>query len=126
MWASTRHKPGMLNDERIVNIFYTDHKPLTDYKIKSYEDVDCRFLGENGKNKIPSIALGGDIFQYLVPLVHEDAVVQIFNRDVQTSITWVPQEDRWELLTVVTTGAKLIQAKGVSLITANTPFALNP
>jgi len=125
MWASALLKKSMLNDERVVNIFYTDHKPLTDFRIQMYEGVDCRFLGENGINKIPSTDIGGGISQYLVPLVHEDAIVQIYNRDISTSITWVPQQDRWELLTVITTGANIIQTNGIAFITANTPYAAN-
>ncbi len=52
-------------------------------------------------------------------------MVQIFNRDVQTSITWVPQNDRWELLTVMTSGAQVIQANGIALITVKNPYVNN-
>jgi hypothetical protein len=60
-----------------------------------------------------------------VPIVHKDAIVQSYNRDVSTSITWVPQEDRWELLTTFTSGAEIIQLNGLALMTAQDPFANN-
>lgn len=123
MWAPALLKKSMQNDDRMVNIFYTDTKPLTNNKIQSYLGVDCRFVGENGINRIPSTGVGPAV--YLVPMVHKDAIVQSYNRDVSTSITWVQQEDRWELLTTFTTGAEIIQLKGIVLMTANDPFAAN-
>lgn len=123
MWAPALLKKSMQDDDRIVNIFYNDTKPLTNNKIQSYLDVDCRFVGENGINRIPSTGVGPAV--YLVPIVHKDAIVQSYNRDIQTSITWVQQEDRWELLTTSTTGAEIIQANGIVLLTANDPFAQN-
>lgn len=126
MWAPALLKKSMYNDDRIVNFFYVDHKPLTDNKIQTYLDIDCRFLGENGVNKIPSTPIGGGVSQYLVPLVHKDAIVQSYNRDIMTSITWLPHQDRWELLTIMTSGALVIQLNGIALMTANNPFAANP
>jgi hypothetical protein len=108
---------------RIVNDFYNDVKPLTNNRIQTYLDVDCRFVGENGINRIPSTGAGPAT--YLVPIVHRDAVVQSYNRDLQTSITWVPQEDRWELLTTATMGAEIIQLNGIALMTCQDPFAQN-
>ena len=123
MWAPALLKKSMQDDDRIVNIFYNDNKPLTNNRIQSYLDVDCRFVGENGVNSIPSTGAGPAI--YLVPIVHKDAIVQSYNRDMSTSITWVPQEDRWELLSTLTTGAEIIQLNGIALKTANDPFASN-
>jgi hypothetical protein len=120
MWSSATQKKAMQNDDRIVNFFYNDTKPLTNNRIQTYLDVDCRFVGRVGINRIPSTGVGPETF--LIPLVHRDAIVQSFNRDIQTSITWVPQEDRWELLTVITTGAEIIQTNGIVLLTAENPF----
>ena len=124
MWAPALLKPSMYADDKVVNFFYNDVKPLTDNKIQTYLGVDCRFLGSNGINQIPfTTALG--INTYLVPLIHQDAIVQSFNRDVMTSITWIPNQDRWELLTILTSGAKIIQYNGLCLMTCHTPFSLN-
>jgi hypothetical protein len=123
MWAPALLKKSMQNDDRIVNDFYNDVKPLTNNRIQTYLDVDCRFVGENGINRIPSTGAGPAT--YLVPIVHRDAVVQSYNRDLQTSITWVPQEDRWELLTTATMGAEIIQLNGIALMTCQDPFAQN-
>lgn len=126
MWAPALLKKSMYNDDKIVNFFYNDVKPLTDNRIQTYLDVDCRFLGENGINKIPSADIGGSVFQYLVPMVHRDAIVQSYNRDIMTSITWLPNQDRWELLTILTSGAYIIQLNGIAFLTANNPYAANP
>ncbi len=125
LWLPAITKQSMLADDRVVNLFYNDKRPLVDNVLASYLGVDIRTLGSNGINTIPfTTAMGIDT--YLVPLVHEDAMVQIFNRDVSTSITWVPQNDRWELLTVLTSGAQVIQGNGIALITVENPYASNP
>jgi len=125
MWAPALLKKSMYNDDKIVNFFYVDHKPLTDNRIQTYLDVDCRFLGSNGINQIPFSAIGGGVNQYLVPMVHKDAIVQSYNRDLQTSITWLQNQDRWELLTILTSGAQVIQLNGIAFMTANNPFVAN-
>ena len=126
LWMPALIKKSMLNDQQVTNFFFNAVKPLTDNKIVSYLGTDIRTLGEAGTNKIPSVSIGGGNFQYLVPLVHEDSIVQIYNRDISTSISWVPWQDRWELLTVMTTGASIIQTNGIALITANSNFVNNP
>ena len=124
MYAMAVLKKSMMADEKIVSIFYNDKKPLTNNMIQTYSDVDCRFLGSNGVNTLP-FTTNGDIDQYLIPMVAKDALVQTYNRDLQTSITWVPQEDRYELLSTITTGALVIQTNGIALITANNTFVNN-
>ena len=127
MWAPALTKKSMFDDDKIVNFFYSDVKPLTSNKIQSYLGVDCRFMGENGVNRIPRTGSGTtqSPYIYYVPMVHEDAIVQTFNRDVKTSITWLEHQDRWDLLTIVTTGAGIVQLNGISLMIANVPFAAN-
>jgi Phage capsid protein len=124
LWLAAITKKSMLNDDRVVNLFYNDRRPLVDNQLVSYLGVDIRTLGSNGINTIPFTTVGSTN-TYLIPLVNKEAMVQIFNRDVMTSITWVPQNDRWELLTVMTSGAQVIQANGISLITVNNPFVAN-
>ncbi|MBX4189680.1 hypothetical protein KW791_00060 [Candidatus Parcubacteria bacterium] len=125
LWLPAITKASMLNDDRVVNLFYNDKRPLVDNRLASYLGVDIRTLGSNGINTIP-YTTAMSIDTYLVPLVHQDAMVQIFNRDVSTSITWVPQNDRWELLTVLTSGAQVIQGNGIALIEVENPYAANP
>jgi hypothetical protein len=125
LWLPAITKASMLNDDRVVNLFYNDKRPLVDNRLASYLGVDIRTLGSNGINTIP-FTTAMSIDTYLVPLVHQDSMVQIFNRDVSTSITWVPQNDRWELLTVLTSGANVVQDNGIALIEVENPYAANP
>lgn len=118
-WVPALLKPSLYGDKQVTNFFYNDVKPLTNNKIKVYLDIDFRFLGENGINSIPRVPDDKGVFKYLVPIVHRDAIVQGYNRDISTSITWLPHQDRWELLTSLTTGAKVIQPRGIALITAD-------
>lgn len=124
LWMPALIKQSMLADDRVVNLFYNDRRPLVDNVLVSYLGVDIRTLGSNGINTIP-FTTSMSIDTYLVPLVNKEAMVQIFNRDVQTSITWVPQNDRWELLTVMTSGAEIIQANGIALLTSDNPYVAN-
>jgi Phage capsid protein len=124
-WAPALLKPSLYNDQQVSNFFYNDVKPLTNNKVKVYLDIDFRFLGENGINSIPRVPDKDGLFKYTVPVVHRDAIVQGYNRDITTSITWLPHQDRWELLTSLTTGAKIIQPRGIALITANQKFTKN-
>lgn len=125
LWLPAITKKSMLNDDKVVSLFYNDRRPLVDNRIQSYLGVDIRTLGSNGINTIP-FTTSMSIDTYLVPLVSKDAMVQIFNRDVQTSITWVQQNDRWELLTVLTSGAGVVQENGIALITVDNPYSANP
>ena len=125
IWSPAILKPGLYNDDKVVNFFYNDVKPLTDNRIVAYLGCDMRFLGSNGINMIPfTSSMGTDT--YLVPMVHKDAIVQSFNRDISTSVTWLPHQDRWELLTYLTSGALIIQYNGIVLLTCDNPFAANP
>jgi len=126
VWSPAYLKPSLYDDDKVVNFFYNDVKPLTDNRIQSYLGCDMRFLGQNGINSIPFTASGpGATPQYLVPMVHKDAIVQSYNRDVSTSITWLPNQDRWELVTTMTTGALIIQYNGIVLLTCNQSFVEN-
>lgn len=124
MWAPAILKKSLYGDDKVVNFFYNDTKPLTTNRIQTYLDVDCRFLGSNGINRIPFT--GSPTNTYLVPMVHRDAIVQTFNREMQTSATWLPNQDRWELLSTLTTGANIIQLNGIVFLTADNPYAANP
>lgn len=124
LWLPAITKKSMLNDDKVVSLFYNDRRPLVDNRLASYLGVDIRTLGSNGINTIP-FTTANSIDTYLVPLVNKESMVQIFNRDVMTSITWVPQNDRWELLTVLTSGANVIQSNGIALITVDNPFLAN-
>lgn len=121
LWMPALVKKAMMADQLVTNIFYNDVKPLTNNRITAYLGTDIRTLGQAGINSIPFTGTSPEVF--LVPLVHEDSMIQIFNRDVKTSITWVPQEDRWEVLSTITTGARVIQSNGIALITCNNPYA---
>ncbi|WP_246562468.1 phage capsid protein [Rickettsiella endosymbiont of Dermanyssus gallinae] len=125
-WPPALLKPSLFADKQVTSSFYNDTKPLTNNKIKVYLDIDFRFMGQNGINSIPRVPDEKGLFQYLVPVVHKDAIIQGYNRDINTSITWLPNQDRWELLTFLTSGAKIIQPRGIALITANQKFTKNP
>lgn len=123
-WASALLKPSMYADDHVVNFFYNDVKPLTDNRIQTYLGVDFRFLGSNGINQLPFTTANG-VNTYLIPLVHHDAIVQTFNRDLMTSMTWLPNQDRWEILTILTSGANIIQTNGIAFMACQTPFVAN-
>ena len=128
IWAPALIKPSLYADDRVVNFFYNDVKPLTDNRIVGYLGCDMRFLGENGINKIPSTTItvaGNPVQEYYVPMVHKDAIVQSFNRDISTSITWLQNQDRWELLTILTSGALIIQYNGISFMVCDAPYVNN-
>lgn len=119
LWLPARLKPNFLSDKRVDNIWSNDVKPNVDYKITTFLGVDIRILGQKGINTIPFIENTDTHSRtYQVPLIHRDAIVHGFNRTVSTSVTWLPHQDRWELLTSITTGAKLIKPDGVVMIEA--------
>jgi hypothetical protein len=125
LWAPALQKTALYDDERVVSFFYNDVKPLTDNRIVGYLGVDMRFLGQNGINQIPFTGVtppAPGTTTWLVPMVHKDAIVQSYNRDVATSITWLPNQDRWELLTYMTSGALIIQYNGIVFLTCQLPF----
>ena len=118
-WIPARLKPNFMEDQRVFSIYSNHEKPLANYQITEYLGVDFRILGQKGINTIPFIEdqeNGNRTYQ--VPIVHRDAIVQGFNRTISTSVTWLPHQDRWELLTSVTTGAKLVKPDGVVMIEA--------
>ncbi len=117
MWMPARMKKSMYDDDKVVSFFYNAVKPLTDNRIVSYLGTDIRAIGENGINRIPHTS-GGGTDTYLVPVVHKDAIVQSYNRDIRTSVTWLQHQDRWELLTIMTSGSLIIQYNGIALLTA--------
>ncbi len=123
MWLPALLKQAMLNDDKVVSMFYNNVKPLTNNVVSMYLGVDIRTLGEAGVNKIPSTVSGSGIRQWLVPIVAENSIVQIWNRDISTSITYIEQEDRYELLTKATTGAVIVQPNGIVLMQGRLPYA---
>lgn len=124
IWNPALIKPSVYDDDKVVSFFYNDVKPLTDNRIMGYLGCDFRFLGSNGINQIP-FTTSDSVNTYLIPMVHRDAIVQSFNRDPSTSITWLQHQDRWELLSIFTTGALIIQYNGITLLTCDAPFAAN-
>lgn len=124
-WMPAYLKASLLNDQKVTNIFFNNKKPLTDDIVTDYLGTKVCTLGQNGINSLPYTGSLGSSAQWYVPLVHRDAVVQIYNRDPMTSITWVQQEDRYDLLSAMTTGSSVIQTNGIALVTANFPYVAN-
>lgn len=125
IWAPALIKPSLYADDRVVNFFYNDVKPLTDNRIVAYLGTDLRFLGQNGINQIPSTNIGGGVLEFAIPMVHKDAIVQSYNRDIMTSITWLQNQDRWELLTILTSGSLIIQYNGIAFMVCDAPYVNN-
>lgn len=125
MWMPATAKPSFFADDRVVNLFYTNNRPLDSNSKPNYLDVDIRVLGAAGINLIP-FTTADDKDTYLVPIIHKEAFVQIFNRDPGTSITFVPQNDRYELLSWMTSGGKIIQTEGIVLLEVELPYEANP
>lgn len=125
-WMPARVKNSFISDPLVNSILNNSTRPLTDNlgPRPNYLGVEFRTLGEAGINRIP-YTTASSIDTYLVPMLHKKCMVQTFNRDPKTSITWVPQEDRYELVSTLTTGAKLIQTNGVVLIEADAQSVAN-
>jgi len=124
LWMPAPLKNSLFSDQNVTNIFFNDVRPLTNNRIQEYLGVDFRTLGSAGINSIP-FTTSGDVNTYLVPLVHKEAMVQTFNRDPQTTITWVQQEDRYELVSTMTSGCNIIQTRGIALLTCANPYVAN-
>lgn len=125
VWSPALLKTSLYADERVVSFFYNDVKPLTDNRIVGYLGCDMRFLGQNGINQIPFTVPSAGVSEFLVPMVHKDAIVQSYNRDMMTSITWLPNQDRWELLSIMTSGSLIIQYNGIVLLVCDSPYVNN-
>lgn len=125
LWLPSAIKPELMADERVVNMFYNSTRPLADNRFNNYLGIDIRTLGANGINQIPFTTNAGTD-TYLVPLVSRDSMIQTFNRDPQTRMVFLENQDRYELLSVFTSGAGVVQPEGIALITADTPDAANP
>lgn len=124
LWVPAPLKKSLFADDHVTNIFFNDKRPLVDNKSPNYLGVNFRFLGSAGINSIPYTESGG-VKTYLVPLVNREAMVQIFNRDPKTTITWVQQEDRYELVSTMTSGANLIQTRGIAFLQCKDPYVAN-
>ena len=100
---------------------YNMNRPLMNNKLPGYLDVAFFAIGSKGSNALPRTGAGtvGDPYVYEIPVFAEDAIRLVFNRELQSTITWVPQDDRWELVSSLTARAGVIQPSGVKIITAN-------
>lgn len=127
VWAAALLRKSLFDDDRVVNYFYNGARPLENNSLgaNGYMGLDIRFLGENGVNRVPSMNIGSGVFEYLIPMVHHDSMVQTYNRDMKTDIVWMPNQDRWELLSILTSGAGIVQYNGIVLLTCDTPAILN-
>lgn len=124
MWLPAVAKRGLMVDNTFTNYDFNDSKPLTDYREGTPQGLDIRVLGSAGINTVP-FTTSNNINTYLVPIVSKNAIVQIYNRDIQTKIDYKDTDDRWELLTVMTSGAKIIQTEGIVLIEVDNPISNN-
>jgi|GEM_PF-2003584 len=126
LWLPATLKDGFFADDRVVNLFYNDERPLVDNDFPSYLGVSMRTLGDAsaGINSLP-YTTAGSTNTYQVPLVHHDSMIISFNIDPEADIVWVPQEKRWELVVLAVAGAKVVQTAGIALLTANDPYAAN-
>lgn len=128
MWVPAAAKGELLSDDKVVSNFYNDQRPLANGSFYrptvSYLGVDIRTLGNQGINQIPKTT-AGEIDTYLIPMVARDAMVQTYNRDPQTRIEWVGHQDRYVLLSVMTSGANVIQSNGIVFLEVDVPASAN-
>lgn len=124
VWAAELQRIPLFADPLVTNFFYNTQKPLSNNKIQGYLDLDMRFLGNQGINSIPFTTSMG-VNTYLIPLVHTNAMVQTYNRDPSSRVNWLDWQDRYDLLSTMTSGANVIQYSGIVLLECKYPFTNN-
>lgn len=121
VWSPVLQKTPLFQDPTVNNWFTYAPRPLSNNQIQGYLDLDMRFLGSQGINAIPFTSAMG-IDTYLVPMVHTNSMVQTYNRDPNSSVSWLNWQDRYELLSTMTSGANVIQYSGIVLMECQLPF----
>lgn len=123
-WVPSRTMNSFIQDPDVKSILTNVMRPLADRSVPVYQNVEVREVSEAGINSIP-FTTASSIDTYLIPMVHKETMLQTVNRAPKTTITWVPNQDRWEILTTLTTGAGLLQPKGIVLIEADAQSQAN-
>lgn len=125
MWLPAIAMANFYSDDRVVNFFYNDDKPLSNNYFPSYLGTSIRKLPDavGGINTLPFT--GSSPRNYYVPVVHKDAMIISFNIDPNTTIVWVPQEQRWEAVSILVAGAVVVQPEGIARINIDYPDAAN-
>lgn len=125
LWAPFLTQESFATDNNVVSILYNDYRPLAEGEFSKYMGVSLRWLGSAGENIIPIQSSSGGTDTYLVPLVHRKSMMIGYSRDVQTDVTYLPNMDRWELLSLFTAGAVVLQANGIVLLQCQVPSVVN-
>jgi len=114
-------RTSLKQDPQFSSWDYNMDRPLMKNKLPSYLDVAFYAVGTAGANALPRTGTGttGDPFVYNILVLAEDSCRMVFNRELTSTITWVPQDDRWELVTSLTARAGVIQAAAIKNIVAN-------
>ena len=126
LWLPAILISQMYNDDKVVNFFYNNNKPLANNEFPSYLGTSIRKLPNQsaGINYIPFTAGTTDL--YKIPVVHEDSSIMSYNVDPVSEIVWVAQERRFEIVTQMVCGAKVVKPEGIAIIHAENPSAANP
>ncbi len=100
-------------------------RPLMNNDLTGYLNIAFFKIGSKGANQLPRTGIGtaGDPFKYNIPVLAEDSMRIVFNREVQSTITWMENQDRWELVTKYTARAGVIQNDGIQIIAADVVVA---
>lgn len=122
LWLPSLNFINYFQDPTVTNQFFSNQLPLVQGQLNVYLGISHRKMAGPGagNNYIPYTTADG-VTTFTIPLVHRDAVQLAFNVAPQTQITYVPQQLRWEIVTLIVAGCKVIQPRGVAIINANNP-----
>ncbi len=109
---------SLKQDPNFTSWDFNMKRPLMNNALPGYLDIAFFRVGSAGNNQLPRTGTGttADPFIYNIPVLAEDSCRLVFNRDVQSTITWLPQDDRWELTTSLTARGGVIQPAGIKII----------
>lgn len=117
-------KTSLKKDPLFTSWDYNVERPLMNNRVQRFLDVNFFSIGNKGANAIPFNDNAGTR-EYLVPVVARDAMRVVFNREIKSTMTFVENQDRYELLTVATARAVVVKNDGIILMACDAPATLN-
>jgi hypothetical protein len=120
LWLPSINFIDYFQDATVTNQFFSNQLPLVMGQLNVYLGISHRKMaGPNAGNNYIPFTVDADTTTFTVPLVHRDAIQIVFNVAPQTQITYVPQQLRWEIVSYISAGCKVIQNPGIAIINAS-------
>lgn len=122
IWLPSLNFINYFQDQTVTNQFFSNQLPLVMGQLNQFLGISHRKMAGPGagNNYIP-FTTSGSTTTFTIPLINKDAVQLAFNVSPQTQITYVRQELRWEIVTLIVAGCKVIQNNGIAIINADNP-----